>query len=133
LERSQSQYQSQKRATLVNNKTVSKYIRSVEVTSRNTAREYIKRLANFQAFVSQKYDLTLDELITTLTVKSRGPKIDVYDLFSEYVSYILESKNASPLTLKVRVSTVRNFSPGMLLSFPPREGDLSHTSILSLL
>lgn len=88
---------------------VSKYIRGVAVTSKNTAKEYLKGLANFQQFVSQNYDLTLDELIVTLTVKGRGPKIDIYDLLSEYVSFILQSKKVSPITLKLRVSTVRNF------------------------
>jgi hypothetical protein len=108
----QPQSQSPKQTVLNNNKTVSKYINGVAVTSKNTAREYLKRLTNFQGFVSQKYDLTLDELITTLTVKGRGPKINVYDLFSEYVSYILQGKESvsvSPITLKIRVSTVRNF------------------------
>jgi hypothetical protein len=104
------QFSSPRQTVLENNRTVSKYIRGVEVTSKNTAKEYLKRLAHFQGFVSQKYDLTLDELITTLTTKGRGPKIDVYDLFAEYVSFILHSENVlSPLTLKLRVSTVRNF------------------------
>jgi hypothetical protein len=105
----QSSSSSPRQIVLENNKTVSKYIRGVEVTSKNTAKEYLKRLTNFQGFVSQKYDLTLDELITTLTIKGKGPKIDVYDLLSEYVSCILQLKNTSPLTLKLRVSTVRNF------------------------
>jgi integrase len=106
----QKQFSSPRQTVLENNKTVSKYIRGVEVTSKNTAKEYLKRLAHFQGFVSQKYDLTLDELITTLTIKGKGPKIDVYDLFAEYVSFILHSENVlSPLTLKLRVSTVRNF------------------------
>jgi integrase len=105
----QSSSSSPRQIVLENNKTVSKYIRGVEVTSKNTAKEYLKRLTNFQGFVSQKYDLTLDEVITTLTIKGKGPKIDVYDLLSEYVSCILQLKNTSPLTLKLRVSTVRNF------------------------
>lgn len=111
LQQSHSQ-QSLKQTVLRNSKTVSKYINAVAVTSKNTAREYLKRLTNFQGFVSQKYDLTLDELITTLTIKGRGPKIDVYDMFSEYVSYILQRKgkeSVSPLTLKIRVSTARNY------------------------
>ena len=102
-------HQAQKQLTLETNKTVNKYIREASRTSKNTAREYLKRLTNFQSFVSQKYDLTLDELITTLTVRGRGPRIDIYDLFSEYISFILQSNNVSPLTLKFRVSTVRNF------------------------
>jgi hypothetical protein len=76
LRQSQSQQAlSPKQTVLNNNKTVSKYISGVAVTSKNTAKAYLKRLTNFQGFVSQKYDLTLDELITTLTVKGRGPKI----------------------------------------------------------
>ncbi|HEU4443563.1 MAG TPA: hypothetical protein VFR94_02700 [Nitrososphaeraceae archaeon] len=72
LSQSQSQSLSLKQTVLENNKTVSEYIRAAKVSSKNTAREYLKRLGNFQDFVSQKYDLTLNELITTLTVKGRG-------------------------------------------------------------
>ena len=68
---SSSQFQSPRQTDLNTNKTISKYIRGVEVTSKNTAKEYLKRLTHFQGFVSQKYDLTLDELLTTLTVKGR--------------------------------------------------------------
>ncbi|MGI8833950.1 MAG: hypothetical protein ACR2IS_15105, partial [Nitrososphaeraceae archaeon] len=63
---SPEQPQTLKQSVLADNKTVSKYIKGVEVTSRNTAREYLKRLSHFGGFISQKYDLTLDELITTL-------------------------------------------------------------------
>ena len=61
-----------KQTVLNTNKTISKYIRGVEVTSKNTAKEYLKRLTHFQGFVSQKNELTLDESLTTLTVKGRG-------------------------------------------------------------
>lgn len=35
--------------------------------------------------------MSLDELILTLTTYGHGPKIDVYDLLSEYVKYLLLS------------------------------------------
>ncbi len=54
----------------------------------------------FAQFVFQEYDLTLDELIKILTTHSHGPKIDVYDLLSDYVSYIQDQRDVSPLDSK---------------------------------
>jgi 3-deoxy-D-arabino-heptulosonate 7-phosphate (DAHP) synthase len=67
----QQSQQSLKQIVLKENKTVIKYVNGVAITSKNTAREYLKRLTNFQGFVSQKYDLTLDELITTKTTRGQ--------------------------------------------------------------
>ena len=102
-------HQAQKQLTLETNKTVNKYIREASRTSKNTAREYLKRLSNFQSFVSQKYDLTLDELITTLTVRGRGPRIDIYDLFSEYISFILQLITSHLLHLNLESQQFETF------------------------
>ena len=91
------------------NQTVNKYIKSIEISSQKTATEYRKRLNYFKDFVLKNYNLTLDEIIKTLTTYSHGPKIDVYDLLSGYVEYIHKERNVSPLTLKSLISTVRSY------------------------
>jgi hypothetical protein len=88
----------------MDNSTVNSYITRKAISSKTTALHYTRRLNVFANFVSQKYDLTLDEVVKTLTTHSRGPKIDVYELFSEYVSYIQEQKDVSPLTFKILMS-----------------------------
>jgi integrase len=93
----------------MDNSTVNSYITRKAISSKTTALHYTRRLNVFANFVSQKYDLTLDEVVKTLTTHSRGPKIDVYELFSEYVSYIQEQKDVSPLTFKILMSCARNY------------------------
>jgi integrase len=90
-------------------KTLTKYINRVEKRSKRSASLYNQRLGYFRDFINQKLDLTLDELIKTLTVQGRGPKIDVYDLLSDYVTFLQDTRNMSPLTLKFMLSTIRNF------------------------
>jgi integrase len=93
----------------MDNLSVNSYITRKARSSKNTALHYTRRLNAFASFVSQKYNLTLDKLIKTLTTHSHGPKIDVYDLLSDYVSYIREQRDVSPLTIKILVSCARNY------------------------
>lgn len=95
--------------TAIANSTVNSYITRKAISSKTTALHYTRRLNVFANFVSQKYDLTLDELVKTLTTHSHGPKVDVYELLSEYVSYIQVQKDVSPLTFKILMSCARNY------------------------
>ncbi len=95
--------------TAMDNLSVNSYITRKARSSKNTALHYTRRLNVFASFVFQKYNLTLDELIKTLTTPSHDPKIDVYDLLSDYVSYIQEQRDVSPLTIKILVSCARNY------------------------
>jgi integrase len=95
------------------NSTVNEYIQSVKTQNENTARIYQGRLVPFREFVRQSYNLSLDELITTLTQYSHGPRIDPYNLLASYVFYLkttkTKDKSISPLTTKLLLSTVRNY------------------------
>jgi integrase len=100
----QNQNQTQKLNT-----TLDKYIKRIQRGSSKTASDYKKRLDIFRDFVLEKHGLSLDELIMTLTHHSHGPKIDVYDLLSDFVEYIQNKRNVSPLTLKLIISTARSY------------------------
>ena len=65
--------------------------------------------------------ISLDELTLTLSTYSHGPKIDVYNLLSDYVSYIYKEKNVSPLTIKLLVSTVRSYLETFDVEISPRK------------
>ena len=80
---------------LTDNSTLTKFIDGVTIGNKKTAFDYRRRLESFRVFVFEKYKISLDELILTLTTVSikHGPKIDVYDLLSEYVGYIHREKN----------------------------------------
>lgn len=103
------------------NLTLEKYIKNSALSNVNTAYEYRKRLDSFSLFVRQDYSLSLDQLITTLTTISHGPKIDVYDLLSNYVSYLHNKGNISPVTIKQRVSTARSYLETFDVDISPRK------------
>jgi integrase len=103
------------------NNTVEKYIKNTALSNQNTAYEYRKRLDSFGLFAQHDYSLSLDELITTLTAPSHGPKLDVYDLLSSYISYLHNSGNVSPITIKQRVSTARSYLETFDVDISPRK------------
>lgn len=57
--------------------TVNKYLKDVSNQNISPAEVYKYRLVPFREFVKQEYNLSLDELITTLITYDHGPKIDV--------------------------------------------------------
>jgi integrase len=103
------------------NRTVNEYIEGVGMASEKTAADYRKRLDIFRGFVTQYYNLSLDELIVTLTTYSHGPKINIYNLLSEYVKYIQRERTVSALTLKLLVSTVRSYLETFDVEISPRK------------
>jgi integrase len=123
LQREQEQQPSQKilDKSQTPNQTVNKYIKSVEISNKKTAYEYRKRLDLFRIFVSKYNDLTLDQLIVTLTQHSHGPKIDVYDLLAEYISFILKERKVQPITLKLLVSAARSYLETYDVEISPRK------------
>jgi len=46
--------------------------------------------------------MSLDELILTLTTVSHGPKVDIYDLLSEYVGYIHKKKTPKTFVNEIK-------------------------------
>jgi hypothetical protein len=77
---------------------VSKYLTNVAVMNKSTAVKYNERLKKFEAFVSERYGLRIDEIIKLIT---KG-KIDAYDALGNYILYLREKSNnsISPITLK---------------------------------
>jgi integrase len=63
-------------------------------------------LANF---VNETYSLSLDELIRTLTIQGHGPRIDVYELFSNYIAWLHKQGTMSSSSIKAWISTARSF------------------------
>jgi integrase len=108
---------------LTDNSTVTKFIKGISIRNpnANTAYDYKKRLESFRKFVLQQHNISLDELILTLTTYSHGPKIDVYNLLSDYIDYIQKEKRVSPLTIKLLVSTVRSYLETFDVEISPRK------------
>ena len=106
---------------LTDNSTLTKFIDGVVIGNKKTAFDYSRRLETFRLFVLDKYKMSLDELILTLTTVSHGPKVDVYNLLSEYIGYIHKEKNVSPLTLKLLLSTVKCYLETFDVEISPKK------------
>ena len=88
-----------------------------------TAREYYLRLIGFQEFVNNRYntktktETTLDVIIANIKEGSE----DVYEILSDFVSYLQTKYNISALTLKQKVVTVKNFFEYCDVDISPRK------------
>ena len=104
--------------------TVDTFVNNALAQNKGTAKEYKKRLNLFSKFVREIYDLTLDELITTLTIEGYGPKIDVYHLLSAYVSWLSKRGSMSPGSIKSRVATAKHYLETFDIDISPRKFQL---------
>lgn len=100
---------------------VDKYIKNISTVNVKTGQEYHKRLGYFAQFIQTNYQLDMDELIKTMNVPGKGPKVDVYDMLSSYVSYLHTSGRVTPITLKQWVTTAKNFLEYWDVEISPRK------------
>lgn len=87
-----------------------KYVSSVSTGNSRTGIDYLRRLFMFEQFIKENHSFSIDELLLNKTFT-----VDVYDLLSNYVSWLKSktkddgSKLLQPVTIKNRVITVKNF------------------------
>src|SRR5215831_1477485 len=84
--------------------TIASYIENVRTMNDSTAYQYLSRLKDFQDFIENKYEFSVDGLVSEIKKEQR----DIYDVLNSYAAY-LKSCSISRLTLKQRVVTVKNF------------------------
>ena len=78
--------------------------------NKNTAREYHRRLSNFDKFVVSEYNISIDKLINDiLQLKS-----DPYEILGDYCIY-LQQMALNTSTLKNIVITAKIFLNSMIL------------------
>ena len=97
---------------------VNKYIKSISIMNKSTAREYWKRLSNFQEFVAYEYaDLSTDDVVTRI----RDGVLGVYDILNSYSAYLQQNHVITTLTSKQRIVTVKNFLEYHDVDISPRK------------
>jgi hypothetical protein len=106
------------------NRTLEIFVENVANVNKGTDREYKKRLNLFAKFITETYTLTLDELIKTLTLEGQGPKIVVYHMFSNYVSWLQKRGTMSPTSIKTWISTARHYLETFDIDISPRKFQL---------
>jgi len=84
---------------------VTSHIGNVRTMNESTAYQYLSRLKDFEAFIRNKYGLTV---VDRLVPEIKKGQQDIYDILNSYAAH-LKSCNISRLTLKQRIVTVKNF------------------------
>jgi integrase len=100
-----------------NSEALNKYIRNIDAMNRKTAYEYYHRLTGFQDFITNNYNVTLNDIIKRINQGLEDP----YDILSGYVAYLQTSHNISTLTLKTRIITAKNFLEYYDVDISPRK------------
>jgi integrase len=102
-------------------KSINQYVKTLLDSNRRTGYEYLRRLEHFENFIEENYKFSVDELI-----ENSGNKINIYNLLSSYVSYLINStsddgRSISNLTVKQKVITVKNFLEYHDIEISPRK------------
>jgi integrase len=100
-----------------------KYIRSISAMNKRTAREYYLRLLGFQEFAYNRYSTNnqTEATLDNITANIKEGSEDVYEILSDFVSYLQTKYNISALTLKQKVVTVKNFFEYCDIDISPRK------------
>jgi integrase len=96
--------------------SITTYITNITTMSRSTAREYSVRLNGFKDFIAKECN---NQSVDDLLVKVNKGRQDPYNILNSYAAY-LKNCNISPLTLKQRVVTVKNFFEYYDIDVSPR-------------
>jgi integrase len=103
---------------------ISKYIKNVGAMNKTTANQYQTRLDSFSNYVAKEYNKTvsIDDLIKRIREGTEDP----FDILNGYVGFLKQKdKNPrtslSPVTLKSRVVTVKNFLEYYDVDISPRK------------
>ena len=91
---------------------ISKFIKSVSVRNKNTAKQYQSRLLLFERFVIKEFDnddsnnkSNVDKLIQQL----KNGEIDPYDILNDYCLFVQNNYNVSSITFRDKIITVKTF------------------------
>jgi integrase len=108
----------EKTTTTTNSKSINQYIKTISDSNKNTGYEYSRRLLFFERFINEKYNFSVDELTI-----SKITSVDIYELLSSYVSYLVNQlgDSISNLTIKQRLVTVKNFLEYWDIEISPRK------------
>ena len=99
---------------------ISKFIKSVSVRNKNTAKQYQSRLLLFERFVLKEFDnkkLNVDKLIQQL----KNGELDPYDILNDYCLFIQNNYNVSSITFRDKITTVKTFLEFNDIEISPRK------------
>src|SRR5215208_3799072 len=88
----------------IESRAILQYVNLTLNSNKKTGIEYRSRLHLFEVFWRSSYNFTLDDLLI-----KRIFNIDIYEVLSKFVSFLVSKRTYTNLTIKQYVVTVRNF------------------------
>ena len=104
-------------------KSISKFIKSVAIRNKNSAKQYYSRLLSFDRFVKEYFNnnnnknTNIDNIINKL----KNRKLDPYDILNDYCLFIQNNYNVSSITFRDKITTVKTFFEYNDIEISPRK------------
>ena len=102
---------------LYHSESLMKFIKSVTIRNKNTAKQYHFRLLSFAKFIEEKYKIDLDKFLQQLKNKDFDP----YDVFNEYSLFLQSNYNIGSITFRDKIITVKTFLEYSDIDISPRK------------
>ena len=100
-----------------NSSSMIKFIDSVSIRNKNTAKQYHVRFLIFAKFVEEKYKMTIDDLIQQL----KNREYDPYDVLNDYCMFLQNNYDLSSTTFRDRIITLKTFLEYNDIEISPRK------------
>lgn len=105
-----------------NSESIAKFIKSVSIRNKNTAKQYYSRLLSFERFIQQEqYDnkkLSIDNLVKKL----KNGELDPYDVLNDYCLFLKNNYNIiGSVTFRDKITTVKTFLEYNDIEISPRK------------
>jgi integrase len=107
----------------IDSKFISKFIKSVSIRNKNSAKQYYSRLLFFERFVSQheQYKNKIVD-IDNLVKKLKNGEYDPYDVLNDYCLFLQNNyKNMGSVTFRDKITTVKTFLEYNDIEISPRK------------
>ena len=88
-----------------NSESLVKFIISVSIRNRSTAKQYYSRLLFFARFAKENYGINLKEMIH----KINKSEYDTYDILNGYCLYLKNNSNLSNSAFRDKIVTAKTF------------------------
>ncbi|HSF50598.1 MAG TPA: site-specific integrase [Nitrososphaeraceae archaeon] len=102
--------------------SIAKFIKSVSIRNKSTAKQYYSRLLFFERFVQQEQYNNKKISIDNLVKKLKNGELDPYDVLNDYCLFLKNNyNNIGSVTFRDKITTVKTFLEYNDIEISPRK------------
>ena len=101
----------------IDSESLTKFIKSVSIRNKNTAKQYYSRLLFFERFTQEQCKINVDNLIQKL----KNGDYDPYDILNNFCLFLQNNYNLSSITFRDKIVTVKTFLEYNDIEISPRK------------